>query len=180
MQRVQQIRGRVPRSALVLVGLVLAAGPVGLALSSHTPQARAGTSLKDIARKAGCKLRENESHMVTNPPVTGRRVEQTIAADGSHIGARPPSLHASMHALLHGRVLIQYRPGLPRPEIRALDRLVRNDPDGVVGFENQTGMTSPVAATAYLSLLTCPRADAASLRALRIYRDRRRDFGNAF
>jgi hypothetical protein len=85
--------------------------------------------------------------MVTNPPVTGRRVEQTIAADG---------------------------------EIPALVRLVRNDPDGVVGFENQTGMTSPVAATAYLSLLTCPRVDAASLRALRIYRDRRRGFGNAF
>jgi hypothetical protein len=118
--------------------------------------------------------------MVTNPPVTGRRVEQTIAADGSHIGASAPSLHATMHALLHGRVLIQYQPGLPSPEIRALDRLVRDDPDRVVGFENQTGMTSPVAATAYLSLLTCPRIDAASLRALRAFRDRRRGFGNAF
>jgi hypothetical protein len=41
-------------------------------------------------------------------------------------------------------------------------------------------MTSPVAATAYLSLLTCPRIDAASLRALRAFRDRRRGFGNAF
>jgi hypothetical protein len=180
MQRVQQIRGRVPLSALVLVGLVLAAGPAGLALSDNTPHARAGTSLKDIAHEAGCELREHESHMVTNPPVTGRRVEQTIAADGSHVGASALSRHATMHSLLHGRVLIQYQPGLPSPEIRALDRLVRDDPDRVVGFENQTGMTSPVAATAYLSLLTCPRVDAASLRALRIYRDRRRGFGNAF
>ena len=64
--------------------------------------------------------------------------------------------------------------------MRALDRLVRNDPDRVVGFENQTGMTAPVAANAYLSLLTCPRVDTGSLHALRVFRDRRRGFGNAF
>ena len=180
MERLQQIWGRVPLPALVVVGLLLAAGPVGLAFSHGTPRARAGTTLDDIARKAGCELRENEDGMVTNPPVTGRRVERALAADGSHIGGSAPSLHASIHSLLHGRVLIQYRPGLPDPEVRALDRLVRNDPDRVVGFENQTGMTAPVAANAYLSLLTCPRVDAGSLHALRVFRDRRRGFGNAF
>jgi hypothetical protein len=41
-------------------------------------------------------------------------------------------------------------------------------------------MTSPVAATAYLSLLTCPRVTARTLHALRVFRDRRRGFGNAF
>jgi hypothetical protein len=64
--------------------------------------------------------------------------------------------------------------------VRALDRLVRDDSDRVVGFENQTGMTAPVAATAYLSLLTCPRVDAAPLHALSVFRDRRRGFGTAF
>jgi hypothetical protein len=118
--------------------------------------------------------------MVTNPPVTGRRIEQSIAADGSHIGRSTPAINATIHSLLHGRVLIQYRPGLADPEVRALDRLVRDDPDRVVGFENQTGMTAPVAATAYLSLLTCPRVDAGSLHALRVFRDRRRGFGTAF
>ena len=82
--------------------------------------------------------------MRTNPPVTGRRVEQAIAADGSHIYGRAPSLHAAIHSLLHGRVLIQSRPGLPDSQVRALDRLVRDDPDRVVGFENQTGMTAAV------------------------------------
>jgi len=41
-------------------------------------------------------------------------------------------------------------------------------------------MTAPVAATAYLSLLTCPRVTASTLNALRVFRDRRRGFGNTF
>ena len=172
---------RIPLPALVLVALLLAAGPAGLALSRDQPRtARPGNTLRDVVRKSGCRLREYETARVTNPPVTGRRVEQTIAADGSHIGRGMPSLNATVHALLHGRVLIQYRTGLPEPEVHALDRLVRDDPDGVVGFENQTGMTTPVAATAYLSLLTCRRVTPGTLRALRAFRDRRRGFGNAF
>ena len=49
-----------------------------------------------------------------NPPVTGRFSERDRAADGSYAGRRPPSLPAAIHALFHGRVLIQYRPDLPR------------------------------------------------------------------
>ena len=173
--------GRIPLPALVFLALLLAAAPVGLALSHGDPAAaRGGNTLADVARKAGCRLHEYERARVTNPPVTGRRVEQAIAADGSHIGRGRPSLNATVHALLHGRVLIQYRPGLSVREERALDELVRDDPDSVVGFENQTDMTSPVAATAYLSLLTCPRVTPRTLRALRVFRDRRRGFGNAF
>ncbi len=172
---------RIPLPALVFLALLLAAGPVGLVLSQGDPAtARGGNTLGDVARNAGCRLHEYERARVTNPPVTGRRVEQAVAADGSHIGRGKPSLNATVHALLHGRVLIQYRPGLPVPEVRALDQLVRDDPDRVVGFENQTGMTSPVAATAYLSLLSCPRVTPRTLHALRVFRDRRRGFGNAF
>jgi hypothetical protein len=63
--------------------------------------------------------------------------------DGSYAGRRPPSLDASVHALLHGRVLFQYRPDLAADDVRALDRLTRRDPDQVLLFENQTGMRSP-------------------------------------
>jgi hypothetical protein len=176
-----EARRRIPLPALVFVALLLAAGPVGLALSHGQPRAaRPGNTLGDVARKSGCRLREYETARVTNPPVTGHRVEQSVAADGSHIGRATPSPNATMHALLHGRVLIQYRPGLPDLEVRALDRLVREDPDRVVGFANQTGMTAPVAATAYLSLLTCPSATPGALRALRAFRDRRRGFGTGF
>jgi hypothetical protein len=77
-------------------------------------------------------------------------------------------------------VLIQFRPGISEREVRALDQLVKDDPDRVVGFANQTGMTERVAATAYLSLLTCPGVTNRTLHALRVFRDRRRGFGNAF
>ena len=161
--------------------MLLAAGTVGLALSRDQPRApRPGNTLGDVAREAGCRLQEYEHARTTNPPVSGRLVERATAADGSHIGRSTPSIDATTHSLLHGRVLIQYQPGLPEQQIRALDQLVKDHPDRVVGFANQTGMTAPVAATAYLSLLTCPRVTASTLRALRVFRDRRRGFGSAF
>jgi hypothetical protein len=130
--------------------------------------------------KAGCRLQEYENARVTNPPTSGPLVEQAIATDGSYIGRATPTVEATTHSLLHGRVLIQYRPGLPEAEVHALDQLVKDDPDRVVGFANQTSMAAPVAATAYLSLLTCPGVTPGTLRALRAFRDRRRGFGNAF
>jgi Protein of unknown function (DUF3105) len=172
---------RAPLPAIVALALLLAAGPAGLALSRGDARATpSGSTLADVARNAGCRLQEYDSARVTNPPVTGRLLEQAIATDGSHIGQSPPSVDATTHSLLHGRVLIQYRPGLPEAQVRALDQLVRADPDRVLGFANQTGMAAPVAATAYLSLLTCPRVTAGTLRAIRVFRDRRRGFGNAF
>ena len=172
---------RLPIPALVLLALLIVAGPVGLVLSrADSRAAGSGNTLEDVARNAGCRLQEFEDARVTNPNVTGRLVERAFVADGSHIGRSTPSLDATTHALLHGRVLIQYRPGLAEADVRALDQLVEDDPDRVVGFANQTGMTSPVAAAAYLSLLTCPHVTAGTLHALGVFRDRRRGFGNAF
>jgi hypothetical protein len=166
---------------MVVLALLVAAGPVGLALSRDHPRGhRPGNTLADVARTSGCQLQEYENVRVTNPPVSGRLVERAIAADGSHIGRATPSVDATTHSLLHGRVLIQYHPALAEPDVRALDRLVRDDPDGVVGFANQTGMTARIAATAYLSMLTCPSVTAGTLHALRVFRDRRRGFGGAF
>jgi hypothetical protein len=182
LERAREALGRLPVPALVLLAVLLATAPVGLALSHNTPEApRSGDTLADVARKAGCRLREyDDGRVSTNPPVTGRMVERAITTDGSHIGKKPPSLDATTHALLHGRVLIQYGPGLPESEVLRLDELVNEAPEGVLGFANQTGMTSPIAATAYLNLLTCPRVTARTLHALRVFRDRRRAFGNAF
>jgi hypothetical protein len=166
---------------MVALALLLAAGPAGLALSRGdarvTPR---GSTLADVARKAGCRLQEYERARVTNPPVTGPLIEAAVAADGSYVGQSAPSVEATTHSLLHGRVLIQYRPGLPAAQVHALEQLVDDDPDRVLGFANQTGMAAPVAATAYLSLLTCPRVTAGTLHAIRVFRDRRRGFGNAF
>jgi hypothetical protein len=58
--------------------------------------------------------------------------------------------------------------------------LTRKDADKVLLFKNQTQMAAPVAATAYLSVLTCPRVDRRTVRALDAFRARRRGFGQSF
>ena len=118
--------------------------------------------------------------MLTNPPVTGRFTERARTGDGSYAGKRPPSLAATTHALFHGRVLFQYRPNVPTRDLRTLDRMTRADADKVLLFENQTGMPAPVAATAYLSVMTCPRVDRRVLMAFDAFRERRRAFGQSF
>jgi hypothetical protein len=75
---------------------------------------------------------------------------------------------------------VQYRPGLSAVEVGRLDRLVRRDPAGALLFENQTDMARPVAAAAYLTLMTCPRVDARAIVALRAFRARRSNFGQGF
>jgi hypothetical protein len=167
---------------LLALALLLAAGPVGLALS-HPNRVSARTptrTLDELARDAGCRLTEYDADPNSNPPVSGGRVDERIYAnDGSYVGRRPPTTLASVHALLHGRVVMQYRPDLPAAQVQALDRLVRRTPSRTLLFANP-GMPAPVAATAYLTLMTCPRVDPAALRALRAFRTRRVGFGQGF
>lgn len=173
------MRGTVPTPILVLLALLVAAGPVGLLVSGGADStARADVTLAGVARGAGCTLRDyDDDSVAVNPPVTGRLVERYTAADGSYAGRRAPRTLAAVHALLHGRVLFQYRADIGGRELRALDRLTRANPEGVLLFENRTGMRSRIAATAYLSSLTCPRVDRATLRALALFRARRQAFG---
>jgi hypothetical protein len=170
----------VPILATLLV--LLPIGPVGwlLGRADAEPRSRPATTLAQIATSAGCRLTEFRDGMDTNPPVTGRFTERVRTGDGSYAGKRPPSLEATTHALFHGRVLFQYRPGLPERERRAFDRLARADADKVLLFENQTGMPAAVAATAYLSVMTCPRVDQRTIPALDAFRERRRAFGQSF
>jgi Protein of unknown function (DUF3105) len=172
--------GRAIWPVLCALIVLLAVGPVGMALSNRRPArpaASAPVSLNEIARRAGCELTEFDSDPRSNPPVSGRVDERVFAHDGSYVGRRAPSTLAATHALLHGRVVVQYRPDLPATEIGRLDRLVRHDPAGALLFENRTGMPHPVAAAAYLTLMTCPRVDARTLVALGAFRARRANFG---
>jgi hypothetical protein len=180
--RSDDARPRVPLPALVLLGILLLLAPVAFATGpgDKSAQPPPGPPLAQIVRDAGCRLTEFEDSMNTNPPVTGDFVERARAADGSYAGRRPPSLQATLHAMFHGRVLFQYRPGIADDDLRALDRLTRQDLDNVLLFENQTGMKAAVAATAYLSVMTCPRVDARVLSALDAFRERRRAFGQSF
>ena len=174
---------RIPVSIVLTLVVLLLAGPVGLLLTGGERPAKAAPRavLDEIAQKAGCTLTDfADGSAASNPPVTGRFIERIWAADGSYVGRRAPSPLATIHALLHGRVLFQYRRDLSRDELRALDRLTQRDPEGVLLFENQTGMRPRVAATAYLSRITCPHVDRSVLGALAAFRDRRRGFMQGF
>jgi uncharacterized protein DUF3105 len=174
-------RGRAPFPVLVALLALLAVAPVGLALSTATSVPKAGALLlSDIARNAGCALSEFDADPHSNPPVSGRVDERVTANDGSYVGRRPPSALASTHSLLHGRVLVQYQPQLPTVQLKALDDQIRADPDHVLLFANTTGMPQPIAATAYLNLMTCPRVDTQTLEALRAFRERRSAFQQRF
>jgi hypothetical protein len=168
---------------LIALAALLSVGPVGLALSirgSRPAPPSVPATLGDIARAAGCALTEFDADPRSNPPVSGRVDERVAADDGSYVGRRPPPPAGAMHAMFHGRVLVQYAPSLPAEELRALDRAVGADPAKVLLFANRTGMPAPVAATAYLTLMTCPRVDAGTLAAVRAFRARRADFGQRF
>jgi Protein of unknown function (DUF3105) len=176
------VRRRAPLPLLGALAALLAVGPIGLALGDGDRPANreAGPSLAEVARQAGCRLSEHDADPHTNPPVSGRVDERVTAADGSYVGRRSPSTLAATHALLHGRVVVQYAPRLPADEVRRLDGLVRAQPAGVLLFANRTGMAYRVAATAYLTLMTCPRVDARTIGALQAFRARRGNFGQDF
>ena len=178
-------------SIVALVALLVAA-PIGLALSADDEATNAGgedvelsgatpvenaersdPQLSAIARRAGCRLTKYGPDQQSNPPVSGAVDERVTARDGSYVGRRPPSDLAAMHAMNHGSVLFQYRPDLPPSELRRLDDLVRSEGGSVLLFERPL-MPDRVAATAYLTLMTCPAVNARTLEALRVFRDRPR------
>ena len=111
-----------PLPAVGALVALLVAAPVGLALSPGKTPARADGSLTAIARAAGCRLSEFTSDPHSNPAVSGRVDEWINFRDGSYVGQRSPRRRAAMHAMFHGRVLIQYRPDLPAGQIARLDR----------------------------------------------------------
>ena len=136
----------------------------------------AGT-LRQLALAAGCRLVEVYQSRPTNPPTSGDFRERDRIPDGDYSRSdRPPPLRGTVHALKHGYVLLQYRPGLGEPALARLRRLYEADPAKTLVFENQTGMPYEVAVTAYLSAVVCPRFSEEVVPVLDAFRTRRRGF----
>jgi hypothetical protein len=112
----------------------------------------------------------------TNPPTNGPHAF-TWTADGQYAGLPAPPTGQVVHAQEHGRVVVQYRRGLPRPQVAQLLALYEESPEHVLLVENATDMPCDVAATAWGQGVLCPRLNARSFDALRAFRDRFRDRG---
>ncbi|MGI8580054.1 MAG: DUF3105 domain-containing protein [Solirubrobacteraceae bacterium] len=145
------------------------------------------TDLAAAAKAAGCTVQSfvagphDRDHVAgkvkykTNPPVFGPH-NQTPASDGDYVGQGPPAAENLLHALEHGRVLIQYRPGLPKPEVSQLEA-VFNEQAGpftpgqyALVFQNDTGMPYAVAATAWTQILGCKSFNPKVFDAIRAFR----------
>ncbi len=146
------------------------------------------TDLKAAAKLAGgtfTKYRYDYgtgNHVTTpvkypqNPPTNGPHHPQW-ASDGNYAGALTPPTEMLVHALEHGRVEIQYRPGLPQAQIDQLVALYNEDPAKVLLFENITDMKADVAVTAWANGLLIKQFSPAAFDAIRAFRDQYRDQG---
>ena len=183
--------------AVALVGGVIAAASVddGSARSLDAPlPAQRERALEPAARAAGCRVRthrdEGRGHTKdrvryrTNPPTSGDHDPQ-VALEGIFDPGHPPDVEQSVHALEHGRILVQYRRGITSRRVAQLETLVDESVKGSDGyhtllFRNQTRMPAAVAATAWRRSLTCPRMNDRVFDAIRAFRRAYVDTGPEF
>jgi len=181
--------------AVAIVAIVSATGgdEKGKKGSTKRPKGAAGikpvpippaqnANIDSAVKEAGCTLenfpsfgREHSDapqQFRTNPPTSGTH-NPVPAEDGSYAGEPAPATESTVHSLEHGRINIQYRPGLPPRQIGQLLSL-HNEEDAyhVLLFENGTKMPYAVAATAWTHMLGCKRVDAKTFDAIRAFRAR--------
>jgi Protein of unknown function (DUF3105) len=140
-------------------------------------------NLKQAAKQAGCVLKlklkdEGHEHIPptaptpeygTSPPTSGNHAESPYQqADGAY--SEMPGEIFIVHSLEHGRLQIQYAPGLPEEDQLALKGLYDTMYGGALLFPNGS-MPYQVAATAWTKLLGCPEYKGA------VTIDAIRDFG---
>jgi hypothetical protein len=136
-------------------------------------------TLSGAASAAGCTLRtfpsEGRDHVVgkvvykTNPPTSGAH-NPLPAPDGDYPNGAPPK-ESYVHALEHGRIELQYRPGASPAARAGLEAVFAQDRNRMLVFPNNTGMPYEVAATAWTHLLGCRSYNARVPAALRAFRD---------
>lgn len=188
--------------AVAAVGVAIAAGGGSSATGSPiTPASTNGVKLPALqisnlaaaAKAASCvtidtpdaiaSSDQNRQHVApgtkvkyaTNPPSYGPHYPAP-ASDGEYKPSSTPAISYLVHALEHGRIEYQYRPGLPAADVKQLEALF-NETDGqwasgqlLVLFQNPTGMPYDVAATAWGHVLGCKTFNPRVFDAFRDFR----------
>jgi Protein of unknown function (DUF3105) len=200
--RLQFALGGVVALAAIAVAVVLLTGAVGGSDdegSAESPQASSKVSLpeqqigdiNEAAKAAGCKLAnppiEGNTHETkdfkasdykTNPPTSGNHNPDWYQ-DGVYVPGSTPRLGMLVHPLEHGRIEVQYKPGTPKGTVDELEALLAEQDDGyhMMLFQNTTGMSAQVAATAWGHSLTCPQMNDKVFDAIRTFRSEYIDKG---
>lgn len=165
-------------AAVAVLAVVLLAGGGG---GSDTKSAAQVTTK---ARAARCQFHEYPSqgrnHVTgkvnyrTNPPTSGPH-NPAPAADGPYAPGSGPAPENLVHALEHGRVEFQFKPGTPRPDLRRFAGIAAEPLHGtpdyhVLVFENNTSMPTQYAVTAWRRSIQCSSLSPAAIDAMRAFR----------
>jgi Protein of unknown function (DUF3105) len=106
----------------------------------------------------------------TNPPLNGPHAP-VPPQDGSYAGLSTPPTEQLVHSLGHGRVHIQYRPGLPAAIVHRLEALFDEDPQHVLLYANRTRMPAAIAVSAWGHGALFEDHSEPALGAIRAFRD---------
>ncbi len=141
------------------------------------------SDLDRAARAAGCTTKsfrsEGRDHVTepvryrSNPPHSGPH-NPVPADDGVYDEA--PRTEAVVHSLEHGRIVMQFRPGVSDEVKGQLKSLYDEDPSHMLLVPNAR-MPYDVAATAWTNVLGCRKASPAVFDAIRAFKVRYRDRG---
>lgn len=190
-------------AAIVAVVVVISSKSSGGSGSGPTPTdsansavklpVRQETDLTKAAKAAGCVVKsfplEGRDHTTakvtyrTNPPTSGNH-NPNPADDGYYPNGAPPK-ERNVHALEHGRVELQYKPGTPKRVVDTLLAIFNEPLKGKSGYhqllyENNTGMPFEVAVASWQHYLGCPTWNPKVIDAIRDYRETYVDKGPEF
>ena len=154
---------------------------------------RKETDLAKAAAAAGCVVKsfplEGREHTTakvtykTNPPTSGNH-NPDPSPDGYYPSGPLPK-ERNVHALEHGRIEVQWKPGTPQSVISTLEALFNEPLKGKAGyhqllFENNTGMPFQVASASWQHYVGCPKWNQNVIDAIRSYREQYVDKGPEF
>lgn len=167
--------------------------PSDSASSSVKLPVRKTSDLATAAKAAGCVVKsfplEGRDHTTatvtyhTNPPTSGNH-NPNPSEDGFYPNGAPPK-ERNVHALEHGRIEMQWKPGAPQNVIDTLQAIFNEPLKGKSGyhqllFENNTNMPFEVAAASWQHYLGCPKWNQNVIDAIRAYREQYVDKGPEF
>ena len=112
----------------------------------------------------------------STPPTSGKH-NPVPAEDGAY--AERPGQEHLVHALEHGRIIVQFKPSAPEKLRGQLKSLFDEDPYHMILTPNPD-MPYEVAATAWTELLGCKKANDRVFDAIRAFKQRNRDRGPEF
>jgi len=167
--------------------------PSDSASSSVKLPVRKTSDLATAAKAASCVVKsfplEGREHTTatvtyhTNPPTSGNH-NPNPSEDGFYPNGAPPK-ERNVHALEHGRIEMQWKPGTPQNVIDTLQAIFNEPLKGKSGyhqllFENNTNMPFEVAAASWQHYLGCPKFNQNVIDAIRAYREQYVDKGPEF